>query len=80
MSRSKRSQAEYGDFQTPSWLAQQVCHLLAAKGLKPASLLEPTCGLGNFLLATLDHFPQIKQITAADINSDYVNQVQKRLA
>jgi hypothetical protein len=79
MSRSKRSQAEYGDFQTPPWLAQQVCRLLAAKGLKPASLLEPTCGVGNFLLAALDNLPQLKQITAADINPDYVTQVQKRL-
>jgi hypothetical protein len=61
MSRSKRSQAEYGDFQTPPWLAQQVCRLLAAKGLEPASLLETTCGVGNFLLAALANFPSLNR-------------------
>jgi hypothetical protein len=80
MSQTKRTQTEFGDFQTPLWLAQQVCALLSARGIQPVSLLEPTCGVGNFLAAGLDRFSQIEQLTAADINPDYVTQAQKRLA
>lgn len=80
MSQAKRTQAEFGDFQTPLWLAQQVCTLLSARGIQPVSLLEPTCGVGNFVAAVLDYFPQIEQVAAADINPDYVTQAQKRLA
>jgi hypothetical protein len=80
LSQTKRTQAEFGDFQTPLWLAQQVCALLSARGIRPVSLLEPTCGVGNFLVAALDHFPQIEQVIATDINPDYVTQAQKRLA
>lgn len=48
---------EYGDFQTPPELASQVCRLLADRGTIPASILEPTCGIGNFLLAAVERFP-----------------------
>ena len=79
MSRAKRTQAEYGDFQTPLWLAQQVCTLLANQGLKPAAILEPTCGVGHFLEAALNQFQFAKTVVATDINPDYVAQTKARL-
>lgn len=69
------AKAEYGDFQTPAALAQRICALLAQRGLHPGSLVEPTCGLGAFLLAGLKEFSPQKAI-GADINDNYVKWVR----
>ncbi len=65
--------AEFGDFQTPADLAQQVCALLHRVGVRPSSIIEPTCGLGNFLLAALDQFPSVEKAVGVEINADYAN-------
>ena len=70
---------EFGDFQTPDALAAQACTLLSNRGIDPASLLEPTCGVGNFLLAALVRFPKLTTALGVDINKDYVDRVKKRL-
>ena len=57
MGASNQIKIAFGDFQTPVWFCQQVCRLLSEKAFKPASILEPTCGQGNFLLTALDFFP-----------------------
>lgn len=69
--KSRRIQ-EFGDFQTPPQLAREVCSLLAGKGLEPASVLEPTCGEGNFLVAALQAFPGIKKAIGIDINPEHI--------
>ncbi|MCE9634702.1 MAG: SAM-dependent DNA methyltransferase [Planctomycetes bacterium] len=71
MAKSK-TVAEFGDFQTPVALARQVCRLLSANGVRPAALLEPTCGLGSFIFAGLDEFPAAREALGIDINPDYV--------
>ena len=44
---------EYGDYQTPFNFAIEVCTFLKEqKHLNPSMILEPTCGVGNFLIAT----------------------------
>jgi hypothetical protein len=48
---------EFGDFQTPLPLAADVCRFLSGRGVAPASVVEPTCGLGNFILSAIDCFP-----------------------
>jgi hypothetical protein len=73
-----KSKAEFGDFQTPAVLAQQVCALLARRGLRPASLLEPTCGLGALLFAGLDQF-EVQKAIGADINATHVKWAQATL-
>lgn len=55
--RDERGRDEFGDFQTPPSLAADVCRFLAQRGVAPATVVEPTCGLGNFVLAALDAFP-----------------------
>lgn len=72
-SKAKRK-AEYGDFQTPEVLAREICTLLRKHGLRPKSLLEPTCGLGKFLFAALDVFDEVQQALGADINAQYIKQ------
>ena len=74
-----RAKAEYGDFQTPASLCQQVCALLARRRIRPATIIEPTCGIGNFLCAALDRFEDARSVVAVDVNRQYVAQLRKRL-
>ena len=55
---------EFGDFQTPLTLARDVCALLVRSGIRPKSILEPTCGRGSFLVASLEHFSSAETILA----------------
>lgn len=70
--RTKKQIAEFGDFQTPQDLAEKACAVLARAGLRPASIIEPTCGLGNFLFAALDKFPTAKTALGVEIHPEYV--------
>jgi len=67
-----KHKTEFGDFQTPIELARKVCSLLSQRGLRPASILEPSCGEGSFLRACLEFFPHVRNLIGIDINEDYV--------
>lgn len=41
-------------------------------GLQPKSVLEPSCGTGNFLLAAFEAFPDVVKATGLDINGEHV--------
>src|ERR1051326_8516756 len=46
---------EMGEYYTPEWLCEKiVADLLPSKGF--VSVLDPTCGSGSFLRATISHF------------------------
>lgn len=64
--------AEYGDFQTNADLANKVTAHLASKNISPEIIVEPTCGKGNFIIAALKHFPNIKDIFGIEIYKPYV--------
>jgi len=64
---------EFGDFQTPLALAREVCALLLRQGVEPGVVVEPTCGVGAFLLAASETFPKAR-LLGWDINPDYVRQ------
>lgn len=70
--KKSKQRTEFGDWQTPINLARDVCSLLSRKGLRPASILEPTCGHGAFLVAALESFPTVKEAVGIDINDDYI--------
>lgn len=41
---------EFGDYQTPLSFAEKVCkYLKYDRGIRPSVVIEPTCGLGNFI-------------------------------
>jgi len=81
MSKKARSRIkERGDFQTPPSFSDRVCDLLFEKGIRPASILEPTCGEGNFLLSALDRFPSVSEAVGVDINAEYVNRLRGKIA
>ena len=73
------SKIEFGDFQTPLELAREVCALLLRQESKPDMVVEPTCGIGAFLVAAAEAFPKAR-LSGWDINDDYVGRAQKMLA
>ncbi len=64
--------AEYGDFQTNSDLANKIAKQLSLKNISPELVIEPTCGKGNFIIASLSHFKAIKKVFGIEIYRPYV--------
>ncbi len=61
---------EYGDYQTPIDFAEKVCHYLKdCRHLEPSAIVEPTCGLGNFLKSSL--LFHAKEYYGIEINPEY---------
>ena len=69
---------EYGDFQTPDKLASEIFHLIQEENIHPTTIIEPTCGLGTFILAAVKTFPN-SQIVGRDINKAYIEQLNDQL-
>jgi len=78
--RRNTRKIELGDFQTPIALSERICDFLFAQGVRPASILEPTCGKGNLLLSALDRFVSATKAIGVDINPAYIRQVENKLA
>lgn len=75
---NSKAKIEFGDFQTPLPLARQICAFLAQCGVIPDVVLEPTCGIGSFLVAGAENFPQAR-LFGWDINPDYVKRTRDSL-
>ncbi len=63
---------EWGDFQTPPNLAMRVCGYLSSLGVAPRVIIEPTFGLGNFILAALHTFPTVERVYGIEIQATCV--------
>lgn len=64
--------AEYGDFQTNKNLAHKVAKHLAKRNISPEIVIEPTCGKGNFIIASLSNFKAVKKVFGIEIYKPYV--------
>ncbi len=61
---------EYGDYQTPVNFTERVClYLKDYRHIKPSAIVEPTCGVGNFLKSSL--LFQADEYYGIDINPEY---------
>ena len=76
MSRHKK---EFGDFQTPASLAREVVAAVAAAGIAPATIVEPTCGTGTLLEAAFSEFPAAQRAVGLEVNGDYLEAARQRL-
>lgn len=74
-----RQRVEFGDFQTPDWLARDICQFLHARQLRPCTVVEPTCGVGSFVIAALDTFDTLRSVQATDINAAHLAILAERL-
>lgn len=70
---------EFGDFQTPKELAFEICQLLSRLNIHPNTIIEPTCGLGNFVSASQKIFFSSK-IVGFDISSKYTELAQDKFS
>ena len=71
---------EYGDWQTNLELALLVCNVLKQRGLRPQVIIEPTCGIGAFIIASLMVFADsVRQIIGIEIYKPYITQLKFRI-
>ncbi|MHA2243938.1 MAG: hypothetical protein ACXADY_03135 [Candidatus Hodarchaeales archaeon] len=77
--RKNQITIEFGDFQTPNELANKIVIHLKQLGISPTAIIEPTCGIGSFILASLKTYPEA-EIYGFDINSRYLNTLLEELA
>ena len=75
-----KSGKEYGDFQTNEKLASDVCSILLERGVNPSIVIEPTSGMGNFILAALKTFKGIHRIIGVELQQGYVKSSKNLLA
>lgn len=76
----EKNASEFGDFQTPENLAFKAIAEIRGLGAIPQSIIEPTCGLGSFLMAAIRTFPQASHVLGVDINKTYLDHLRKCLA
>ena len=69
---SEPKRREYGDFQTNKNLAARVVNYSLEKYEEIEFVLEPTCGEGNFILASLSQYKSLKKIVGVEIYKPYV--------
>ena len=68
---------EFGDYQTPELFAREICELLVKKyAIAPQIVIEPTCGIGNFLQESLTFGAQLYY--GIEINDNYCNYCRKK--
>jgi len=69
---SEQDRVEFGDFQTNPNLTKSVTKFLCEKKkINPQLLIEPTCGKGNFIVAALSTFSQLKKVVGIEIFKPY---------
>ena len=68
----------YGDYQTPPVFAGQVCGFLKhTLGISPSIIIEPTCGIGNFIKSSLIFNATV--IYGFEINPEYCSTCAKEI-
>lgn len=78
--QEKKHKIEFGDFQTPESLAICICTRLASMGFRPDIVIEPTCGVGAFVLAAAKAFPDARSLHGFEVNQDHLDALQAKLA
>ena len=74
--KSERLPRQFGDYQTPPGLARQCCQVIRDQLGEHATLVEPTCGRGSFLVAAAEVF-QADRIVAMEQNESYVRAARR---
>jgi hypothetical protein len=67
----KQSNKDLGDFQTPIILTDKICKTISKKKYDPEIILEPTAGMGNFIISAIKNFPNLKHIYAIEKQHRY---------
>ena len=70
---------EFGDFQTPDPFALKICDFIKKQGVKPKTIIEPTCGIGNFVINSDKVFSSAEKIFGLEINNNYINILKEKI-
>lgn len=73
---SSKRRIEFGDFQTPLELAEKVVGLVKKIYPDPAFIVEPTCGLGSFIKASMNEWGSSCHYYGFDINENYIKKIE----
>ncbi len=69
---------EYGDYQTPESFSLEICKFLKeSRNINPAVILEPTCGIGNFIKSSLIF--DASEIIGVEINKEYCDECKQKI-
>lgn len=79
MNNALAKKKEFGDYQTSLGLAIEVCKKIKNLGFKPNTIIEPTCGTGNFIKAAQQEFKNNTKIIGIEINNQYLNIVKSHI-
>ncbi len=77
-SKSQR-RAAFGDFQTPSDLAARVCEAVRPRVEPPRTIVEPTCGVGNLLVAARSEFGPEPKLIGVETNATHLAAARRAL-
>lgn len=73
------SEKELGDYQTPLFFTEIICKYLKDDlKIKPDYIIEPTCGIGNFLKTSSKFFPNCK-LYGIDIDKNKLKKVDSSI-
>ncbi|HBD94205.1 MAG TPA: SAM-dependent methyltransferase [Spirochaetia bacterium] len=72
------SKVEFGDFQTPTILAKLMISILFKNNINPNIIIEPTCGKGEILFCSIEHFKPECAI-GVEINEEYAQFAKGRI-
>jgi len=74
-SELKEYKKEFGDYQTPLYFARRVLSYLdECYDLNPDVVVEPTCGVGKFIVASREVYPS-SRVVGIDVNEEYLSRV-----
>ncbi|WP_204105452.1 MULTISPECIES: N-6 DNA methylase [Spirulina sp. CCY15215] len=71
---------EFGDFQTPSVLTQEIVKLLQEYRIQPDIIIEPTCGLGNFLQSAYEYWQDRPKYFGFELKQEYFQYSTQKFA
>lgn len=79
MASKSQRRAAFGDFQTPPDLAAAVCEAVAQRTQQPQTIVEPTCGVGNLLVAARHEFGFGPKLIGVETDADHVAIAERAL-
>lgn len=77
---SGNEKKKFGDYQTPPEFCEKVCRYIKDKHIVKGldTVLEPTCGIGNFLEAA-EKILNVDRMYGVEIKPSYVNQAKEKV-
>jgi len=79
MRKTCKSRIEFGDYQTLNRLAIDICQNLEDLGMRPKAVVEPTCGIGSFVIEACDAFPITEIVYGFEINRTHLKTLQNKI-